>query len=71
MGVSRSQAKPAVFELAPITNVWECDTQSARSTLQTLVERGLVESIERGKFQIHQVLVKHAKLTMESGEFDE
>lgn len=53
--------KPAIFQLPAAVDVWECSIESARESLNTLIDLGLVEPVEGGKFQVHQVLIKHAE----------
>jgi DNA-binding SARP family transcriptional activator len=50
--------KPATFELPAIQAVW--DTEQTRDTVRRLVERGLLEAND-GSFQMHALLVKHAR----------
>jgi len=52
--------RPATFELEDIMAVWKSDEASARQTIDVLVDRGLLEPLGDGDFQIHQVLVHHA-----------
>ncbi len=51
--------KPAFFDLDAMQAVWATDTP--RETVRTLVERGLLEPANEGQFQIHALLVMHAK----------
>lgn len=51
--------KPASFELEAIQAVWQTD--NPRSTLRQLVDRGLLEPLGNRRFQMHAVLVMHAK----------
>jgi hypothetical protein len=51
--------KPATFDLNAIQAVW--DTTDAKVTIRELVDRGLIEPIEGGRFQMHALLVSHAK----------
>lgn len=53
--------KPALFELEDIVAVWRTDESDARRTIDILVDRGLLESLGDGDFQIHQILVQHAR----------
>ena len=41
--------------------VWKVNKEEARRTVDVLVDRGLLEPLGAGEFQIHQVLVQHAK----------
>lgn len=50
--------KPATFELPAMQAVWA--TEQTRETVRLLVERGLLEAID-GYFQMHALLVKHAR----------
>lgn len=52
--------KPAVFELDAMQAVWEVN--DGRSTVRRLVERGLLEVVAGGEFQMHALLVQHARL---------
>ena len=52
--------KPATFDLAAMQSVWMVD--DGRATARQLADRGLLEPIiGTGRFQIHAVLVLHAK----------
>lgn len=53
--------RPATFELEDIMAVWKSDDASTRQTIDVLVDRGLLEPLGDGDYQIHQVLVHHAK----------
>ena len=55
--------KPATFDLEAIGAVWEAaDLADAKSTVRLLVDRGLLEPLTgTGRFQMHAVLVMHAK----------
>jgi hypothetical protein len=55
--------KPATFDLAAMQAVWEAaDAEDAKTTARTLADRGLLEPIVgTGRFQMHAVLVLHAK----------
>jgi len=51
--------KPATFDLAAMQAVWR--VTNPRPTVRTLVARGLLEPINAGNFQIHALLVMHAR----------
>lgn len=51
--------KPAVFELDAMQAVWEVN--DGRATVRRLVERGLLEVVAGGEFQMHALLVQHAR----------
>jgi len=53
--------RPATFELEAIMAVWGVDEETARKTIDVLIDRGLLEPVEEGWYEIHQVLVKHAR----------
>jgi hypothetical protein len=53
--------RPASFELEAMAAVWKVDEVEARRTVDVLLDRGLLEPLGAGEFQIHQVLVQHAK----------
>ena len=55
--------KPATFNLEAMQAVWEArDLEDTKSTVRTLADRGLLEPlIGHGRFQMHAVLVMHAK----------
>jgi hypothetical protein len=55
--------KPATFDLEAMQAVWEAaDIEDAKSTVRILADRGLLEPIiGAGRFQMHAVLVLHAK----------
>lgn len=52
--------KPATFDLAAMKSVWQVD--DPKPIVRILVDRGLLEPIpETGRFQMHALLVAHAK----------
>jgi hypothetical protein len=52
--------KPATFDLAALKAVWEVD--DPKPIARTLVDRGLLEFVpEMGRYQMHALLVAHAK----------
>ena len=51
--------KPATFDLAAMNAVWQQD--DPRPTVRSLVEHGLLEPVGGGRFQMHALLVKHAR----------
>jgi hypothetical protein len=57
--------KPATFDLAAMAVAW--DVNDARPTARTLVSRGLLEPVGGGRFQMHSLLVLHARALLEEG----
>jgi NB-ARC domain/CHAT domain len=57
--------KPATFDLQAMQSVWEVD--DPRSVVRDLAEHGLLEPAGSGRFQMHALLVQHARslLTMD------
>jgi hypothetical protein len=51
--------KPATFSLDAMKSVWQVD--DPRDTVRQLVQRGLLEPLGSGRFQMHALLVAHAK----------
>ncbi|MCD4686845.1 MAG: AAA family ATPase [Anaerolineae bacterium] len=51
--------KPATFDLPAMKAVW--DVPDPRPAVRTLVARGLLEPTNGGRFQMHALLVMHAK----------
>ncbi len=51
--------KPATFDLPAMAAVWDID--DAKPQARVLVERGLLEPIGGGRFQMHALLVMYAK----------
>jgi hypothetical protein len=51
--------KPATFDLEAMKTVWQQD--DPRPTVRSLVQHGLLEPLGGGRFQIHALLVKHAR----------
>jgi hypothetical protein len=51
--------KPATFDLDAMAAAW--DVADARETARLLVSRGLLEPIAGGRFQVHALLVVHAR----------
>jgi DNA-binding SARP family transcriptional activator len=51
--------KPATFDLEAMKAVWRI--ADPRPTVRTLVARGLLEPVNAGRFQVHALLVMHAR----------
>jgi hypothetical protein len=51
--------KPATFDLADMKEVWEVDDPAP--TARILIDRGLLEPVGSGRFQMHALLVTHAR----------
>jgi hypothetical protein len=54
--------KPATFDLKAIAALWGAD--DPRPTVRVLVNRGLLEPVAGGRFQIHALLVLHARMLL-------
>lgn len=57
--------KPATFDLWAMAAAWGVD--DPRSIARLLVNRGLLEPVGGGRFQMHALLVLHARSLMEEG----
>lgn len=58
--------KPATFDLDAMKFVWQVD--DPKPFVRTLVARGLLEPVvEIGRFQMHALLVTHAKALLDAG----
>lgn len=55
--------KPATFDLEAMAVAW--DVSDARPTARALVNRGLLEPVGGGRFQMHSLLVLHARSLLE------
>ncbi len=55
--------KPATFDLQAMAVAWELD--DARPTVRVLVNRGLLEPVSGGRFQLHALLALHARSLLE------
>lgn len=53
--------KPATFLADDAAAVWDVDAEEAKRTLDTLIDRGLVEPLGDSQFCIHALLKVHAK----------
>jgi hypothetical protein len=51
--------KPATFNLAAMAGVWQID--DPEPTVRKLVGHGLLEPVNLNRFQMHELLVKHAR----------
>ena len=51
--------KPATFDLPALQAVWQVD--DPKPTVRQLVGHGLLEPVGRGRFQMHRILVDHAR----------
>lgn len=58
--------KPATFDLGAMAAAW--DIPNARPVARILVNRGLLEPIGGGRFQMHALLVMHARSLLEKDE---
>jgi len=56
-------AKPATFDLDALKAVWE--EQEPKPYVRALVNHGLLEALGNGRFQMHALLVAHAKSFLE------
>lgn len=57
--------KPATFDEGAIAAVW--DVKDIRQAIRVLVDRGLIEPIGGGRFQMHALLVMLARSMVEGG----
>lgn len=55
--------KPATFDLAAMAVAW--NVADPRPSARVLVSRGLLEPVGSGRFQMHSLLVMHARLLLE------
>ncbi|HEX8651314.1 MAG TPA: NB-ARC domain-containing protein, partial [Pyrinomonadaceae bacterium] len=55
--------KPATFDLEAMKAVWQVD--DPKPAMRALVEHGLLEPVGSGRFQMHALLVKHARSLLE------
>lgn len=55
--------KPATFDLQALAVAW--DMADPRPTIRILVNRGLLEPVSGGRFQMHALLVQHARSLLE------
>lgn len=51
--------KPATYNLSVLQKIWE--TPDPKPTARLLVDRGLLESVNTNEFQMHALLVMHAR----------
>ena len=58
--------KPATFDLEAMAVAWDVD--DPRPVARVLVNRGLLEPISGGRFQMHALLVMHARALLEETE---
>jgi NB-ARC domain-containing protein len=56
--------KPATFDLAAMKAVW--DAADPKPIVRKLVNHGLLEPVGSGRFQMHRILVDHAKMLCSS-----
>lgn len=61
--LSLFSAKPAAFDLPALAAAWA--VSDPKPTVRTLVNRGLLEPISGGRFQMHALLMLHAKALLE------
>jgi hypothetical protein len=58
--------KPATFALDALAVAW--DVHDPRVAVRQLVDRGLLEPISGGRFQMHALLVLHARSLLDELE---
>jgi nucleoside phosphorylase/DNA replication protein DnaC len=58
--------KPATFDLGALKAVWQVD--DPRPAVRALVDHGLLEPVGGGSFQMHRILVDHARSFLPSGK---
>lgn len=51
--------KPATFDLAALKSVWQ--VENPNQIIRILVGHGLLEPVGNGRFQMHELLVQHAR----------
>jgi len=51
--------KPATFSIEALTAIWKVD--NPRDTIRLFVARGLMEPAANGRFQVHALLIAHAR----------
>ena len=56
--------KPATFDLEAMAVAW--DVEDPHQTARLLVNRGLLEPVSSGRFQMHALLVMHARSLLEA-----
>lgn len=56
-------SKPATFDLGALAAAW--DVNDPKAAVRVLVNRGLLEPISGGRFQMHALLVHHARSILE------
>lgn len=52
-------SKPATFDLDAMSSVWQ--TEDPRPVVRELADHGLLEPAGDGRFQMHALLVQHAR----------
>ncbi len=57
-------SQPATFDLRAMRAVW--DTHDPLPTVRQLVDRGLLQAIDQGRYQMHALLTKHARMLLGS-----
>jgi len=55
--------KPATFDLQAMALAW--DVEDPRPTVRALMNRGLIEPVSGGRFQMHALLVLHASALLQ------
>jgi hypothetical protein len=56
--------KPATFDLQAMATAW--DVVDPKPTVRALVNRGLLEPVSGGRFQMHSLLMLHARSLLEA-----
>jgi len=51
--------KPATFSIGALAAIWKID--DPRQTIRLFVACGLMEPAENGRFQVHALLIAHAR----------
>ncbi|MGL4552028.1 MAG: NB-ARC domain-containing protein [Gemmataceae bacterium] len=58
------QPDPSHFDVGTVADLWETDEADARETISCLVGEGLLQVVQQGRYQIHQMLAFYSKLFM-------
>lgn len=57
---------PLTWEIGLASHVWECAVEEAEDTIARLIQRGLVERKENGRYWMHALLADYAQELMHS-----
>lgn len=60
--LSQLEAKPATFDISKAAILWRMDESQTGPIIRTLMKRGMLERIDRRRYEMHMLFHAHAKM---------